>query len=86
MADYLKSILGEMLFSDPVDETASALPSPESLRGKVLVKAKRIPPGKTQDEEIEEEDEDDERDEKRKKTAKVRSHSDTGGDVPPLCR
>ncbi len=63
-----------MLYTTPVDDQADAMPSPESLKNRVLVKAKRLPPGKTQDDDIEDEDEndeEDERDEKKKKTAKV---------------
>jgi len=70
MADHLRNILGDTLYTAPPDESASALPSPESLMHKVLVKAKRLPPGKSQEEELDDEDEDEERDEKKKKTAK----------------
>ncbi|QQP34885.1 Phosphoinositide phospholipase C, partial [Caligus rogercresseyi] len=58
MADYMKSLLGRP-------------PNPEALKHKILIKAKRLPPGKTQDDLVESEDEeDDERDEKRKKSSK----------------
>jgi len=43
MAAHLKSILGDMLFTTPVDESLAALPSPEFFRRKVLVKAKKLP-------------------------------------------
>ena len=47
------------------------MPSPESLKRRILVKAKRLPPGKTSDDEIENEiDESDGLDEKQAKLAK----------------
>ena len=46
MAHYLETILGDMLYTDPVDENLKALPSPEDLKGKILIKAKKLPPGK----------------------------------------
>ena len=45
MANHLVNILGDMLYKDPVDENKQELPSPEDLRGKVLIKAKKLPPG-----------------------------------------
>ena len=47
MAHYLETILGDMLYTDPVDENLKALPSPEDLKGKILIKAKKLPPGKS---------------------------------------
>ena len=46
MATYLEKILGDMLYTEPVDENLNALPSPEDLKRKVLIKAKKLPPGK----------------------------------------
>jgi len=49
------------------------MPSPEILKGKILVKAKRLPPGKGPDDELEEEDETDgvdDLDEKKKEKPK----------------
>uniref|UniRef100_A0A6I8R523 Phosphoinositide phospholipase C n=1 Tax=Xenopus tropicalis TaxID=8364 RepID=A0A6I8R523_XENTR len=44
MAQYLIEILGEKLnLSDVVNEDSTKLPSPESLRGKILVKGKKLP-------------------------------------------
>ena len=45
MANHLVNILGDMLYKDTVDENKQELPSPEDLRGKVLIKAKKLPPG-----------------------------------------
>jgi len=59
--------LGDLLYRAQPDESASDLPSPHQLKGKILVKAKRL----KEDGEEEEEDEDDERDEKKKKKQKV---------------
>ncbi|CAL8139538.1 unnamed protein product [Orchesella dallaii] len=41
MAEYLKNILGDMLYVVDPDEDMEFLPSPEKLQGKVLVKAKK---------------------------------------------
>jgi len=74
MARHLKSILGSMLCSEPVDESLGALPSPERLKKRVLIKAKKLPPGCGEDQDVtdgpEDDDPDDERDEKKKKVSK----------------
>ncbi|CAB4063787.1 PLCD [Lepeophtheirus salmonis] len=72
MADYMTTILGDMLYTLPPDEKKDNLPSPEALKHKILIKAKRLPPEKTQDDVVEddEDEEDDERDEKKKKSTK----------------
>jgi len=54
MADHMTEILGDLLYTEPPNDEVSAMPSPEFLKGKVLVKAKRLPPGKGPDDEIEE--------------------------------
>ena len=46
MANHLKTILGELLYSEPVGENFTELPSPEYLKRKVLIKAKKLPPSK----------------------------------------
>ena len=38
MAEYFESILGEMLCKHPVPEGETRLPSPEALKGKILIK------------------------------------------------
>jgi len=38
MADYMKGLLGDLLFVDQVDESRTSLPSPEELKRKILVK------------------------------------------------
>ena len=45
MAHHLETILGDMLYKEPVDENLTQLPSPEDLKGKILIKAKKLPPG-----------------------------------------
>ncbi len=35
MADHMRNILGDLLYTAPVDEEAEAMPSPEALKGKV---------------------------------------------------
>jgi len=42
MATLFKDILGDMLYTTFVDKSKSELPSPEQLKNKILVKAKRI--------------------------------------------
>ena len=67
MARHLKEILGEKLYTDPPNEDRDAMPSPEELKGKILIKAKRLPPGKSSEDDIEEEeDEVEDLDEKKK--------------------
>ena len=42
MAELFRSVLGDLLWTDPVDTSLSALPSPNFLKNKILIKAKRI--------------------------------------------
>jgi hypothetical protein len=42
MAGHFREILGELLYTDPVDPARTELPSPEDLRNRILVKAKKI--------------------------------------------
>ena len=42
MAEHFKTILGDMLYTETVDTTKDQLPSPEQLKNKILVKAKKI--------------------------------------------
>ncbi|TFK04430.1 1-phosphatidylinositol 4,5-bisphosphate phosphodiesterase delta-1 [Platysternon megacephalum] len=42
MAEHLKRILGDMLLVMPVDGNTSDFPSPEQLKGKILVKGKKL--------------------------------------------
>ena len=42
MAEHFVNILGDLLYKEQVDTTLSQLPSPESLKNKILIKAKRI--------------------------------------------
>ena len=38
MAHYMKAIFGSKLYFEPIEENQQFLPSPEELKGKVLVK------------------------------------------------
>lgn len=38
MVGHMTSILGDKLYSDNVDNSRSSLPSPEELKGKILIK------------------------------------------------
>ncbi|XP_065603786.1 1-phosphatidylinositol 4,5-bisphosphate phosphodiesterase delta-3 isoform X2 [Cyrtonyx montezumae] len=44
MAQHMKTILGDMLLTQPLEgQDPSVLPSPEQLKGKILVKGKKLP-------------------------------------------
>ena len=43
MAHYLKTLLGDKLYTDNVDTSLNGMPSPETLKGKILVKVCSIP-------------------------------------------
>ena len=45
MADILVNILGDLLYSEPIKQEEEELPSPEQLKRKILIKAKRLPAG-----------------------------------------
>merc|ERR1740137_41345 len=47
MAEHMTNILGDMLYIQPVDKTQDQLPSPEQLKNKILLKAKKIKEEKT---------------------------------------
>ncbi|KAJ9575167.1 hypothetical protein L9F63_025880, partial [Diploptera punctata] len=56
LAKHLKDILGDLLYTECVDEHMPFLPSPEVLKKKILVKAKKVSPaGKASDSDSEEE-------------------------------
>ncbi|XP_021233560.1 1-phosphatidylinositol 4,5-bisphosphate phosphodiesterase delta-3 isoform X2 [Numida meleagris] len=66
MAQHMKAILGDMLLTQPLEgQDPNVLPSPEQLKGKVLVKSKKLPEPQREscgvtsildEEEVEEED------------------------------
>ncbi|KXJ09691.1 Inactive phospholipase C-like protein 2 [Exaiptasia diaphana] len=60
MAEYLKEILGEKLYTTRPGENETRLPSPEALREKILIKNKKLPPSTDEDTEAGEVSEDDE--------------------------
>uniref|UniRef100_A0A8C2ZQU4 Phosphoinositide phospholipase C n=1 Tax=Cyclopterus lumpus TaxID=8103 RepID=A0A8C2ZQU4_CYCLU len=47
MAQHMKKILGDKLFNEPPNKEENYLPSPEKLKGKILIKGKRLPPNCT---------------------------------------
>lgn len=52
MAYHLRTILGDMLLTDPIrNADPSKLPSPEALKGKILVKAKKLSERRSEEEE-----------------------------------
>ncbi|XP_066996511.2 1-phosphatidylinositol 4,5-bisphosphate phosphodiesterase delta-4 isoform X2 [Anabrus simplex] len=44
LTQHMIQVFGDMLYTDPVDENMQALPSPESLKNKIIVKAKKQKP------------------------------------------
>lgn len=44
MVQHMKKILGDKLYTTPPNAEDSYLPSPDSLKGKILMKAKKLPP------------------------------------------
>ncbi|XP_065069326.1 1-phosphatidylinositol 4,5-bisphosphate phosphodiesterase zeta-1-like isoform X1 [Rhopilema esculentum] len=49
MAKHLVKILGDLLFAEPIDESLASLPSPESLKYKILLKGKKLSMEKEKD-------------------------------------
>ncbi|XP_013409003.1 inactive phospholipase C-like protein 2 [Lingula anatina] len=43
MVHYMKAVFGDKLYAKPTDENAIQLPSPEELKGKILIKCKKLP-------------------------------------------
>ncbi|XP_054987015.1 1-phosphatidylinositol 4,5-bisphosphate phosphodiesterase delta-3 [Sorex araneus] len=69
MAHHLRTILGDMLVTQPLDpQNPEELPTPEQLKGRVLVKGKKLPAARGEDSRIlsdrEEEDEEEETDQR----------------------
>ena len=60
MAEHLVGILGNLLYTKTIKEDEMHLPSPMSLRRKILVKAKRLAPGDNSTSDDNEDDTDDE--------------------------
>ena len=72
MVELLVSILGDLLYTGAIQDDEKHMPSPMTLRGKILVKAKRLPPSATGDDnDDEDDDDDDERDDSKKKKIQV---------------
>jgi len=70
MAKHLITILGDLLYKEQIKGEEKHMPTPMQLRGKILIKAKRLPPSATSDEnDNEDEDDEDERDDSKKKKA-----------------
>ena len=63
MAEHLVTILGDLLYTKTIKEDEKHLPSPLSLRRKILVKAKRLPPSDNASADDNEDDNDDDDDE-----------------------
>ncbi|XP_070249136.1 1-phosphatidylinositol 4,5-bisphosphate phosphodiesterase delta-3 isoform X2 [Myotis yumanensis] len=73
MARHLRTILGDMLVTQALDsQNPEELPSPEQLKGRVLVKGKKLPAARNEDGRIlsdREEDEEEEEEEERVEAA-----------------
>ena len=70
MADHLVSILGDKLFQHNISDEEEALPSPQHLKNKILIKAKRLPK-EGAEEEAEDEDDDEVDTVKKQKPKKI---------------
>ncbi|GFG35396.1 hypothetical protein Cfor_10126 [Coptotermes formosanus] len=57
LAKHLRDVLGDMLYTQPISEDMTFLPSPESLKRKIIVKAKKQPPSEKENESESEEEE-----------------------------
>ncbi|XP_051014767.1 1-phosphatidylinositol 4,5-bisphosphate phosphodiesterase delta-3 [Acomys russatus] len=70
MAHHLRSILGDMLVTQALDsQNPEELPSPEKLKGRVLVKGKKLPAARSEDGRLLSDREDDEEDEEEAEEA-----------------
>ncbi|XP_034246748.1 1-phosphatidylinositol 4,5-bisphosphate phosphodiesterase gamma-1 isoform X1 [Thrips palmi] len=45
MAAAMQKVFGDMLLTEPVEKNETALPSPERLKGRILIKHKKLPDG-----------------------------------------
>ncbi|XP_002719236.1 1-phosphatidylinositol 4,5-bisphosphate phosphodiesterase delta-3 isoform X1 [Oryctolagus cuniculus] len=77
MARHLRTILGDMLVTEALDpQNPEELPSPEQLKGRVLVKGKKLPAVRAEDGRVlsdrEEEDEEEEEEEEEAEVAEQR--------------
>ena len=45
MASHMQEVFGDLLLTHPVDKNEIKLPSPESLKRKILLKHKKLPDG-----------------------------------------
>jgi hypothetical protein len=72
MADHLRTILKDFLYMDAVDVDAKTLPSPETLKRKILVKAKKLPPGKTEEDDLDDEEDEEDVDSASRKPPEVK--------------
>uniref|UniRef100_T1J420 Phosphoinositide phospholipase C n=1 Tax=Strigamia maritima TaxID=126957 RepID=T1J420_STRMM len=58
LAKHLKTILGDMLYTQPIGELSN-LPSPKSLKKKIIIKNKKLPPKSKEEETVSADSEDD---------------------------
>lgn len=45
MAAAMQKVFGDLLLTEPVEKNETALPSPERLKGRILIKHKKLPDG-----------------------------------------
>ncbi|XP_078126634.1 inactive phospholipase C-like protein 2 [Sander vitreus] len=57
IAQHMKKILGDKLYVEPPFKEENYLPSPEKLKGKILIKGKRLPPNCTDEGDVTDEEE-----------------------------
>ncbi|CAH1795147.1 unnamed protein product [Owenia fusiformis] len=73
MARHMIEIFGDKLFRTPLEDDTAELPSPFALKGKILIKAKKLPPQASEDDDMSEEDEAAEMEDERVKQEKVKA-------------
>ncbi|NWH56531.1 PLCD3 phosphodiesterase, partial [Geococcyx californianus] len=91
MAQHMKAILGDVLLTQPLEgQDPHSLPSPEQLKGKILVKGKKLPDswhesrGVTSPPDPEEEEEEQEEEEEKLQEGRTRQAKDASQVAPEL--
>ncbi|XP_060582672.1 inactive phospholipase C-like protein 2 [Ruditapes philippinarum] len=76
MVDHMTAIFGDKLYCGTIDEKRVRLPSPEDLKGKILIKGKKLPAYITDEGEVTDEDEGAESEKKKnnKKDGALKKH------------
>lgn len=52
MANLMQEVFGDLLLTQPVDKTETKLPSPHQLQNKIILKHRKLPEGKTEEDSV----------------------------------